>query len=291
MKLVIEGDNLSEITEKLLNEADRLRGHQVTQQGHNTLAGDLAANCHKPSVPATGTDNNEGSDNFSGLGELTTTTTGTADTFPAPVDKSLTLDKDGVPWDQRIHANSQDQTTNGKWRKRRNVDEELYKTVTAELQAKYKTAAPVDVAPLAPVIPLMPTVATKVEQPVAPATVDQALAHVAPSQAPVAPAVPMQAAVAVQTPITQQVTTPLPIPTQPVNPLTRGYNVQDFGQNITAIVSQLVTDGKLNQQWIENCKATCFGGKEIFEWNQNDKAITDLHHAFVTWKFISNVQV
>lgn len=45
------------------------------------------------------------------------------------------LDKDGVPWDARIHSSSQKKTTKGVWAKRKNLGEGVHEAVTAELKA------------------------------------------------------------------------------------------------------------------------------------------------------------
>ena len=44
------------------------------------------------------------------------------------------LDKNGIPWDGRIHASSKALVADGSWRAKRNVDPALVATVTAELR-------------------------------------------------------------------------------------------------------------------------------------------------------------
>ena len=44
------------------------------------------------------------------------------------------LDKNGFPWDQRIHSSSKGINEDGTWRAKRGVDKELVKTVEAELK-------------------------------------------------------------------------------------------------------------------------------------------------------------
>lgn len=43
------------------------------------------------------------------------------------------LDKDGIPWDKRIHASSKALLKDGCWRRRRNLDVAVYQQVKAEL--------------------------------------------------------------------------------------------------------------------------------------------------------------
>lgn len=45
------------------------------------------------------------------------------------------FDSAGLPWDERIHAASRATIADGTWRKRRNVPDETYEAVTAELRA------------------------------------------------------------------------------------------------------------------------------------------------------------
>lgn len=57
------------------------------------------------------------------------------DAPPAPVtENSSILDKDGLPWDGRIHATSKGQNTDGTWRLKRGVEKPVIESVTAELK-------------------------------------------------------------------------------------------------------------------------------------------------------------
>lgn len=53
------------------------------------------------------------------------------------------LDKNGIPWDGRIHASSKAKIADGSWRTKRGVDETLLATVTAELKQAVSAAPPV----------------------------------------------------------------------------------------------------------------------------------------------------
>lgn len=69
---------------------------------------------------------------------------------------AVELDKDGVPWDERIHSGATNddgthkKTDKGVWQKRRGVDDGLYKSVTASLKAAHanNAAAAVQAAPV-----------------------------------------------------------------------------------------------------------------------------------------------
>lgn len=89
------------------------------------------------------------------------------------------VDKNGLPWDARIHAGTKALNADGTWKKRRGVDDATIAAVTAELQG---TPTPAPVAEAAtPAAPMAETPApTPVPQPETPAPV--------PTPAPVAPA-------------------------------------------------------------------------------------------------------
>ena len=114
----------------------------------------------------------------------TTTTPGVASSA-AGVD----LDTKGMPWDNRIHAESKGKIADGTWRKKRNLDPALVATVEAELR-QVMGAAP---APLAQGVAPAPTpvsVAASTTVPPAPTgAVPQPVAP-PPAPAPVAGAAP-----------------------------------------------------------------------------------------------------
>ena len=96
------------------------------------------------------------------------------------------LDKTGLPWDSRIHAESKAKIADGTWRKKRGVDPALVVTVEAELR-QVMGAAPA--APLAPVAPIPAPQAATVTMPTA-GVASSAVAVPAPPTAPVAPVAP-----------------------------------------------------------------------------------------------------
>lgn len=96
------------------------------------------------------------------------------------------LDKTGLPWDGRIHAESKAKIADGTWRKKRGVDPALVVTVEAELR-QVMGAAPA--APLVPVAPIPAPHAATVTMPTA-GVASSAVAVPAPPTAPVAPPPP-----------------------------------------------------------------------------------------------------
>ena len=69
----------------------------------------------------------------------------------SPTTAAPTFDKDGMPWDGRIHSSSKAFLADGTWRQRRNTDPAVVAAVTAELRAAM--AAPAPVVPAAPAAP------------------------------------------------------------------------------------------------------------------------------------------
>lgn len=130
----------------------------------------------------------------------------TDDVINEPTGDTMDFDKEGLPWDERIHSSNHKLTGQGVWQRRRGVSDEVYNSVKAELLGKWEAAEPVtEDAPIpepvqapvfapapiqAPVVapaPVAPSF-TPVQQPQAPVAAPAPV--VAP--APVAPAAPAQ---------------------------------------------------------------------------------------------------
>lgn len=65
----------------------------------------------------------------------------------APV-SSADLDKNGLPWDERIHASSRAKIADGSWRMKRGVQQHVVDTVEAELRGQAVAAPPPPAAPM-----------------------------------------------------------------------------------------------------------------------------------------------
>lgn len=85
------------------------------------------------------------------------TASGAAPSIPA---SGVELDKNGLPWDERIHAGTKTKLKSGEWKAKKQVDAALVAQVEAELRARVAAtpAAPVAAAPVAPVAPAAPVV-------------------------------------------------------------------------------------------------------------------------------------
>lgn len=99
------------------------------------------------------------------------------------------LDAKGLPWDNRIHAESKAKIADGTWRKKRNLDPTVLANVEAELrQVMGATGSPLvpSTAPIAPTPPLAPAAPVTANLPTA--SVSPAVAAPLPPAAPAAPA-------------------------------------------------------------------------------------------------------
>ncbi len=84
-----------------------------------------------------------------------------------PPGKTVELDTTGLPWDKRIHTSGKQKKNNdGSWRRKRNLDDDIYASVVTELRGVYPLIAdtapdedpPVPPAPPAPPAPGSETV-------------------------------------------------------------------------------------------------------------------------------------
>lgn len=107
----------------------------------------------------------------------------TEEVVEEPVGDTIDFDKEGLPWDERIHSSNHKLTGQGVWMRRRGVSDEVYNSVKAELLGKWEAAEPITEPVQAPVV---------APAPVAPAPV-QAFVPVQQPQAPVAAPAPVAA--------------------------------------------------------------------------------------------------
>lgn len=72
----------------------------------------------------------------------------------APPVSSADLDKNGLPWDERIHASSRAKIADGSWRMKRGVQQHVVEEVEAQLRGQtHGSAAAEPAAPAAPAAP------------------------------------------------------------------------------------------------------------------------------------------
>lgn len=127
----------------------------------------------------------------------------TEEVIKEPNEDTIDFDKEGLPWDERIHSSNHKLTAQGVWQRRRGVSDEVYNSVKAELLGKWEAAeavtedapvvapAPISAPVQAPVVAPAPVQAfVPVQQPQAPVTAPAPVVAPAPVAAPVAPAAP-----------------------------------------------------------------------------------------------------
>lgn len=82
-----------------------------------------------------------------------TTTAANDDDATAP---TVELDKNGIPWDERIHAGTKRKNADGTWSLKKGVDKDLAAQIIAEYQVAAPTTTTVLAAPAAPAKPGVP---------------------------------------------------------------------------------------------------------------------------------------
>lgn len=82
---------------------------------------------------------------------------------------STELDKNGIPWDERIHAGTKRKNADGTWSLKKGVDKELAAQIIAEYQSAAPATTTVPAAPAAPAKPGVPTPPAPPAAPVPPA--------------------------------------------------------------------------------------------------------------------------
>jgi len=139
-----------------------------------------------------------------------------APSAPAGATNPVAVDKNGLPWDERIHAGTKTQNADGSWRQRRGLDNPDYvASIENELRAALR------VAPLPPTVPNAVVPAAPIpEAPAIPVTVPAAPIATAPATGTATPPLPATAAPEVPNaaPASSAVPT-APIPTPPVPPV------------------------------------------------------------------------
>ena len=94
------------------------------------------------------------------------TTTAIEQTEAGVTVTTVELDKNGIPWDERIHAGTKRKNADGTWSLKKGVDKEL----AAQIIAEYQVAAPsAPTAPEKPSAPAAPSAPTPPAPPAAPA--------------------------------------------------------------------------------------------------------------------------
>lgn len=144
---------------------------------------------------------------------------------PPPVPATgVTLDKSGLPWDDRIHSSNKAFVSDGTWRKRRGVEDALIAQVEAELKAIMNI-------PVAPVVPPPPPVAVVVPPP------------------PPPPPSPVATVVATGSPST----TPIVSTAAPTTPAAPSAGEPNAYLNLIQLVTDVCTKKQLTREQVDDC--------------------------------------
>lgn len=160
------------------------------------------------------------------------------------------LDSEGIPWIEGIHSSSKAKVKNGTYKIARGVDD----ATANAAKAKYRASAPVQAAPVyqAPV---------------------QHVQHINLNTPPV---------VTYQAPVQQAPVVAPPIPQMQQS----GHTLESFKGNFAMTLAQLITNGKLTQDWVNSLKAH-FGVAEI--WQANEAQVAQVFDQLVQHGIVQRV--
>lgn len=155
------------------------------------------------------------------------------------------VDSKGTPWDVRIHAAGKSITSDGTWRRRRNVDDTEYERIYREIMGlpalEVKPIEPVPVAvPFTEAPPVIATAATQ--------TVVQAAPEVA---------------------------APVPVPGQKP-----AHTYETFKKNFPQVMMSLIQDKKIDHKYLADLKVHYELKGEIFEIVKDDEKCRNLFDFF-----------
>lgn len=169
-----------------------------------------------------------------------------------PTSDTMDFDKEGLPWDERIHSSNHKLTAQGVWQRRRGVTDEVYNAVKAELLGKWEATEPVTENAPIPAPVQAPVVAPA---PVAPAPV-QAFTPVQQVQAPVATPAPVVA----------------PAPVAPAAPAPSTF--ESFSSKLQYALANKLIEANYMQGVLNTVNAT-FGTnyQGMFEMRDNENAM------------------
>lgn len=265
-QVTIKGRNLCELKKAVADIHNELvRGGVVSSMEHDMSAADIALNAETP----IGTMEEEViTETLIPVAAQTIATPMIALSTPVAVDANAELDKEGIPWDARIHTKMKTKTAKNVWKLIRSIDQNLVAQVKNELRASVGTVVNAPVA--APVVET-PVQAAPVVQPLA---VNPNAAH--PVQAPVV--TPVQEDV-------QPMSQPIAVPAPVIN-TNGGHTLETFTANFPMILSGLISEGKVTQDYINQLN-THFKTTQIWDITPEQKAM--LFAQFVQGGIITQV--
>jgi hypothetical protein len=209
--------------------------------------------------------------------------------LPLPAAVGGERDSSGLPWDGRIHAKSKEKNADGTWRRRRNIEDEEFYKVTAELRAIVGSlpqgqsvdgpragVAPAGIAPMPGLNQITPPAAPTAA--VLPFTMPGM-----PAQTPVIPAVGGM----------PQATPPPAKPAYKASkPLIPGqipaFGYLEFRRDFIELLAFLIKEGKIDQAYVEACK-NYFKVKEFHDVCDDDDKCEEVFKTWAEAGFITKV--
>lgn len=151
------------------------------------------------------------------------------------------LDKDGLPWDDRIHSSSKAKNADGSWRLKRGVDTTLVTAVERELKALMGLPGPVNPTLAGAVTITAPAIVAQSDA----SAITQSMAGTAPLAPPPAPAVPSVPNVPPPPPPASAPVAEVPPPPPTVNG--KAAYISLVGRVGAAIAAGKITQVEINQ--------------------------------------------
>lgn len=174
------------------------------------------------------------------------------------------LDKDGLPWDERIHSSNKEMTDKGVWRKRRGVSNETIAKVSVELRnvlaAQGGTAATAPPAPAAATtgVPIPAEVLAAMDRGETVALTPEQVAYLQ-QQAGGAAQTATGGAVPALSGVTVAAHNPPPLPGSAVPPPlpNAGPTPEQLAYQalVTLITANLAPNGRLTEEWVQQVVA------------------------------------
>lgn len=177
------------------------------------------------------------------------------------------VDSRGLPWDSRIHSNTKNKKKDGTWRPKRGVDKNYLAQIEGELADKVLQ----DQQSASPVIPPAPVKTVDVPMPSAPE--EQPAPTTSPSQ--------QQSEQVVRPPVYENVQ----VPNGPTNAYTFGTFKANFGQ----AMANLVTLGKIDQNYIQEL-CDHYGINNIIHLMESEQSLRSLFDMFTQNGIIINLE-
>lgn len=195
-----------------------------------------------------------------------------APSAPAGATSPAAVDKNGLPWDERIHSGSKEKNKDGSWRQRRGTEPDYVTQIENELRAALRVVPLPPTVPnaVAPAVPIPEAPAIPVTVPAAPiATAPATGTATPPSPATAAPEVPNAAPASSAAP-TAPIPTP-PVPPVPTAPASTATPIS-FAQVMTK-VTELHRAGKVVDADVHGALAAVgLGPNEIGKLAKQDEA-------------------